>query len=153
MLPSVMERNLWARRPSTVQIAHVTVLCFRKQDLEIKRALRLLWIASFHIRIKKKNQAMKENMGMMLQEWTQRTLHQKNKLKVYCKVDLLLFHATAHHFLVAEEKSMDALRHVISRHFWPSSQFFLVWLVVFVLLFVQTCCCFFTVFLLHSAIL
>lgn len=91
MLPSVMERYLWVRRPSAVQTAHVTVLCFRKQDLEIKRAWRLLWIAPSRIRRNEKNQAMKENMGMVLQEWTQRTLHQKNKLKVYCKVDLLLF--------------------------------------------------------------
>lgn len=54
---------------------------------------------------RKKNQAMKENVRMMLQEWTQRTLHQKNKLKVYCKADLLLGCATVLYVLFAGEKA------------------------------------------------
>lgn len=122
MLPSVMERNLWVRRPPAVQTASITVLCFRKQGPVIKRTWRSLWIAPSRIRRKKQNQAMKENMGMVLKEWTQRTLHQKNKLKVYCKVGLLLFCATAHYFFGCRRKSADALRYVISRHFWLSSQ-------------------------------
>lgn len=58
---------------------------------------------------------------------------------------------------------MDALRYIISRHFWLSSQvfgfffffvfLFLVQLEVFILLFVQTCCCFSMAFLSCSGIL
>ena len=54
MQPSVMESKLQVRRPLTVQTACVTVLCFRKQDLEIKKAWRLLLIAPSDIRRKKK---------------------------------------------------------------------------------------------------
>lgn len=53
---------------------------------------------------------------------------------------------------------MDALKYIIPRHFWLSSQvfflvFFLVQLEVFILLFVQTCCCFSIAFLSCSEIL
>lgn len=87
-----MERNLWVRRPPTVQTARITSAVPQKTRPGNKKDVEI----TMNIRRKNQNQAMKENMGMLLKGQTQRTLHQKNKLKVYCKIELLLFCATAH---------------------------------------------------------
>lgn len=110
--------------PQQCKLHALPVLCLRKQDLAIKRMWRSLWISAGKTRTKRWKRTWEccwkdKHKGL----FTRRT-NWKSTAKLSCFYFVLL-HIS---FFGCRRKSMDALRYVISRHFWLSSQ---VWFLFF----------------------